>query len=141
MLGYGWSYYISDLICSGIAVLTRDNTAYILYSRNLAQSLVRMFPDYKFYKLTVLETKVPEDMLKLRQKWWMLEYAFRGYIITNKRPPVRYRIKVKINKQFKVEVWLYTAHNTRTLLNTFDYMEDARIFALAESKKYLAELS
>ena len=111
-------------------------SVYITASRNLLQTVTRLIPEYKNWEIVILETNIDIELLKVRQKHYIDIYKCKGYSIVNKRPPVNYKIKVLINKHFKVEVWLYPAHSTRTLLGTFDYMEDAQLFASEQYKKY-----
>lgn len=127
---------LKTLYVTGIIAYIKDKNVYVMYTRNMLQSITRLLEDYKDYEILVLEREVPEDLLKVRHKFWIEYYKGNGYTILNKRPPVNYKIKIIINKLFKVEVWLYPAHSTRTLLGTFDYLEDAQLFASEQSKKY-----
>jgi hypothetical protein len=127
---------LKDLYVGGVIAYVKDKNCYITASRNLLQTITRLMPDYKNWEMVILETNTEIELLKVQQKYWITVYKLSGYTILNKRPPVNYSIKVKINKDFKVEVWLYTSHHVRTLLNTFDYMEDAKRYALEQSKKY-----
>lgn len=128
---------LKELYVPGIIAYIKDKKCYILYSRNLLQSLTRLMEEYKDYELMVLETEVPEDLLKVRHKFWIKWYAGLGYEILNKRKPVNYSIKIVINKDFLVDIWLYPAHSRRKLLGTFNNMEEAKEFSKVQELKYL----
>lgn len=126
---------ILDLSIRGVyAIIQPNNSVFIAYSNNISEGLIRHALKYKDVQIIVLETDIPKAGLKIRASYWIKEYQKLGFnilnIVTN---PVSYKVKVRINRDFLVEVTLDNKRNGKLVVGIFDKVETANNFV---SKNY-----
>lgn len=131
---------LQKLSIPGVVAIQNDklNSVYILYSRNILDAIIRTIKDrnYRNFSIILLDTYSDVTDLKLEASWWMLDYINRGYTILNKQIPVRYKIRISINEDYKVDVLLVPTRAKPTLLGTFNTMQEAKAYAEVQEKKY-----
>lgn len=124
------------LAVPGIFALVNEQnkSVFVSYSRNITNALSRNINLglYKTCEFVVLETEnITNVHVSVRK--WITHYRNIGYTICNVRIPAQYKIRVEINKDYKVEVQLVNSRYKVLSVQVFDTMEEAQNYV----RKYL----
>lgn len=124
----------------GIISYKNYNTqeVFVSYSRNILESIYRNIRDgkYRNTQVCILEIGIPVEQLKVRVSYWIEYYRNWDWKVLNKVHPVKYQIKIEINKYYQVEVILQPSRSKAKVLKVFTNMVDAINYASIQEKKY-----
>ena len=134
---------LESLYSPSIYVYINNDTkeVFVVGSRNILSVINRNYKDHKYrnFELLFIETCTELEDIKFKVSQWIIRYKQQGYKILNPYLPIKYSIKIDVNKYYQVEVILKPSRGKAKVLRIFTTMQEALEFAKVQEKKYLVE--
>jgi hypothetical protein len=128
---------LSNLIQPGIFGIVNNRNIYIGYSRNLLKAIAEQLDciksgtsyltaDIDSCEVIIIETCT--EHLKEKQAYWVDKYISDNYKVVNTSRLLRYRPRIRVDKEFRVLVELVSKSNKSRVVGVFKKVSQATEF-------------